>query len=127
MASDSQTSRGALSHIRVLDMSRVVAGPWAAQTMADLGAEVIKIERPGAGDDTRSWGPPFTRRPDGSQGDAAYYFACNRNKRWVTVDMADPEGAALIRALAAKADVLVENFKTGGLAKYGLDYASLAK
>jgi crotonobetainyl-CoA:carnitine CoA-transferase CaiB-like acyl-CoA transferase len=121
-----QTKPGPLSGVTVLDLSRVLAGPWATQIMADLGAEVIKIERPGAGDDTRSWGPPFTRRQDGSPGDAAYYFACNRNKRSVTVDMADPQGAALIRALAAKADILVENFKVGGLARYGLDYPSLS-
>ena len=118
---------GPLDGVLVLDLSRVLAGPWATQTLADLGAEVIKIERPGAGDDTRQWGPPFAAKADGSRGDAAYFFAANRGKRSVTVDMAAEEGAAIIRALAAKADVLVENFKVGGLAKYGLDYASLAK
>jgi crotonobetainyl-CoA:carnitine CoA-transferase CaiB-like acyl-CoA transferase len=118
---------GPLSGVTVLDLSRVLAGPWATQIFADLGAEVIKIERPGQGDDTRSWGPPFTTRPDGSPGDAAYFFACNRGKRSVTVDMARPEGAAIIRALAEKADVLVENFKVGGLARYGLDYNNVAK
>ena len=117
---------GPLAGVTVLDLSRVLAGPWATQLLADLGADVIKVERPGAGDDTRSWGPPFTTRADGSRGDAAYFFAANRNKRSVTVDMARPEGAELLRRLAREADVLVENFRTGGLAKYGLDYASLA-
>jgi crotonobetainyl-CoA:carnitine CoA-transferase CaiB-like acyl-CoA transferase len=117
--------QGPLSGVTVLDLSRVLAGPWATQIFADLGAEVIKIERPGAGDDTRSWGPPFTTRTDGEPGDAAYFFACNRGKRSVAIDIARPEGAAIIRALAAKADVLVENFKVGGLARYGLDFASL--
>ncbi len=117
---------GPLEGVLVLDLSRVLAGPWATQLLADLGAEVIKVERPGAGDDTRAWGPPFTQGTDGERSDAAYYFAANRNKRSVTVDMAKPEGAALLRDLAAKADVVVENFKTGGLKKYGLDYPSLA-
>ncbi|MBX7248826.1 MAG: CoA transferase [Caulobacteraceae bacterium] len=116
---------GPLAGVVVLDLSRVLAGPWATQILADLGAEVIKVERPGAGDDTRGWGPPFTHTPDGEPSDAAYYFAANRNKRSITVDMALPEGAALLRALAAEADVVVENFKTGGLKKYGLDYAAL--
>jgi crotonobetainyl-CoA:carnitine CoA-transferase CaiB-like acyl-CoA transferase len=93
--------------------------------LGDLGAEVIKVERPGAGDDTRAWGPPFAETTGGGQGDAAYYFCANRNKRSLAVDMANPEGAALLRELAAKADVVVENFKTGGLKKFGLDYASL--
>ena len=117
---------GPLSGVTVLDLSRVLAGPWATQALADLGAEVIKIERPGAGDETRRWGPPFVTKADGSRGDAAYFLAANRNKRSVTVDIAHPEGAALVRALAARAQVLVENFKVGGLAKYGLDYPSLA-
>ena len=117
---------GPLGGVRVVDLTRVLAGPWATQLLADLGAEVIKIERPGAGDDTRAWGPPFAERVDGGQGDAAYYLCTNRNKRSVTVDMAQPEGAALIRRLAERADVVVENFKVGGLARYGLDYASLA-
>jgi crotonobetainyl-CoA:carnitine CoA-transferase CaiB-like acyl-CoA transferase len=118
---------GPLAGVTVLDLSRVLAGPWATQIFADLGAEVIKIERPGAGDDTRSWGPPFTARSDGSRGDAAYFFACNRGKRSVAIDIARPEGAALVRDLAGHADVLVENFKLGGLARYGLDFASLQK
>jgi crotonobetainyl-CoA:carnitine CoA-transferase CaiB-like acyl-CoA transferase len=117
---------GPLEGVRVLDLSRVLAGPWATQLLADLGAEVIKIERPGAGDDTRAWGPPFAETADGRPGDAAYFFCANRNKRSVTVDMAKPEGAALLRRLAATAQVVVENFKTGGLVKYGLDYASLS-
>jgi len=116
---------GPLAGTVVLDLSRVLAGPWATQILADLGAEVIKVERPGAGDDTRAWGPPFTTASDGQPSDAAYYFAANRNKRSITVDMAHPEGADLLRRMAASADIVVENFKTGGLAKYGLDYASL--
>lgn len=119
-------TQGPLSGVTVLDLSRVLAGPWATQILADLGAEVIKIERPGAGDDTRMWGPPFTTQTSGQRGDAAYFMAANRNKRSVTVDMAKAEGAALLRTLAAQADVVVENFKTGGLKKYGLDYASLS-
>jgi crotonobetainyl-CoA:carnitine CoA-transferase CaiB-like acyl-CoA transferase len=122
---DSSPPAGPLAGVVVLDLSRVLAGPWATQLLADLGAEVIKVERPGAGDDTRSWGPPFTTRADGSRGDAAYYLCANRNKRALTVDMAKPEGAALLRELAAQADVVVENFKTGGLKKYGLDWDSL--
>lgn len=115
-----------LSHIRVLDLSRVLAGPMAAQYLADMGAEVIKIERPGEGDDTRGWGPPFLIEPKpGQPGYSAYYMCANRGKKSVTCDMAHPEGQKLIQALAAKADVVVENFKVGGLKKYGLDYASL--
>ena len=117
---------GPLTGVRVLDLSRVLAGPWATQALADLGAEVIKIERPGAGDDTRQWGPPFAARGDGARGDAAYFFAANRGKRSVTVDIARPEGAALVRRLADKADIVVENFKVGGLERYGLDHGSLA-
>jgi crotonobetainyl-CoA:carnitine CoA-transferase CaiB-like acyl-CoA transferase len=116
---------GPLSHIRVLDLSRVLAGPWAAQCLADLGAEVIKIERPGEGDDTRGWGPPFIETPSGEAGDAAYFAAANRGKRSVAIDMGSAEGQALIRQLAAESDVLLENFKVGGLKKYDLDYASL--
>ena len=119
-------TQGPLSGVRVLDLSRVLAGPWATQTLADLGAEVIKIERPGAGDDTRMWGPPFTVRADGSQGDAAYFLCANRGKKSVELDLASPEGAAVIRELTKSCDVIVENFKTGGLKKYGLDYVSLA-
>lgn len=120
------TTKGALDGVFVLDLSRVLAGPWATQMLADLGAEVVKVEKPGDGDDTRHWGPPFATRRDGARGDAAYFFCANRNKKSVTVDMAKPEGADLLRKLAAKADIVVENFKTGGLAKYGLDYASLS-
>ncbi|WP_323120856.1 CaiB/BaiF CoA transferase family protein [Burkholderia alba] len=117
---------GALSHIRVLDLSRVLAGPWCAQTLADFGADVIKIERPGAGDDTRHWGPPYLKAPDGTDTrEAAYYLAANRNKRSVTVDIATPEGQRIIRELAAQSDVVLENYKAGQLSKYGLDYASL--
>jgi len=118
--------QGPLSGIRVLDLSRVLAGPWATQTLADLGAEVIKIERPGAGDDTRHWGPPFTTATDGARGDAAYFMCANRGKKSVELDIASPEGAETVRRLAATCDVVVENFKTGGLKKYGLDYASLS-
>ncbi len=118
---------GALSHIRVLDLTRVLAGPWCAQTLADFGADVIKIERPGAGDDTRHWGPPYLKTPDGADTrEAAYYLAANRNKRSVTVDIATPEGQRIVRELAAQSDVVLENYKAGQLKKYGLDYASLA-
>jgi crotonobetainyl-CoA:carnitine CoA-transferase CaiB-like acyl-CoA transferase len=118
---------GALSHLRVLDLSRVLAGPWAGQILADLGAEVIKVERPGRGDDTRAWGPPFLADQAGnSTGEAAYYLAANRNKRSVTIDFTRPEGQQLVRDLAAGCDILIENFKVGGLAAYGLDYASLS-
>ncbi|RZJ19023.1 MAG: CoA transferase [Brevundimonas sp.] len=117
---------GPLSGVRVLDLSRVLAGPWATQTLADLGAEVIKIERPGVGDDTRAWGPPFTVTADGSKGDAAYFLCANRGKKSVELDIATPEGAGTVRRLAATCDVVVENFKTGGLRKYGLDYAALS-
>ncbi|MBF5006713.1 CaiB/BaiF CoA transferase family protein [Diaphorobacter caeni] len=118
--------QGALSHIRVLDLSRVLAGPWCTQNLADLGADVIKIEKPGEGDDTRHWGPPFFKDPDGNDtAEACYFASCNRNKRSVTVDMATIEGQTLIRELTRTSDVLVENFKTGGLQRYGLDYESL--
>lgn len=118
---------GALSHIRVLDLSRVLAGPWAGQILADLGAEVIKVERPGSGDDTRAWGPPFLKDAQGeSTSEAAYYLSANRNKQSVTIDFTMPEGQNLVRELAAKSDILIENFKVGGLAAYGLDYATLS-
>ncbi len=118
---------GALSHLRVLDLTRVLAGPWCAQTLADLGADVIKIERPGAGDDTRHWGPPYLKTPDGADTrEAAYYLCANRNKRSVTVDIATPEGQKIVRELARSSDVVLENYKVGQLTKYGLDYASLA-
>ena len=124
--SESTTKQGALSHLKVLDLSRVLAGPWCTQMLADLGADVVKVERPGVGDDTRHWGPPFLKDADGNDTPQATYFtACNRNKRSITIDMAHPEGQALIRQMAAQSDILVENFKVGGLARYGLDYASL--
>jgi crotonobetainyl-CoA:carnitine CoA-transferase CaiB-like acyl-CoA transferase len=117
---------GALSHLKVLDLSRVLAGPWASQLLADLGAEVTKIEKPGSGDDTRAWGPPWLADGEGSATrESAYYLCTNRNKRSVTLDITRPEGQAIVRELAADADVLIENFKVGGLAAYGLDYASL--
>ena len=123
---ETSKNQGALSHLKVLDLSRVLAGPWCTQMLADLGADVIKVERPGAGDDTRHWGPPFLHDAQGKDTDqAAYFTACNRNKRSITIDMAQPEGQALIRQMALNSDILVENFKVGGLAHYGLDYASL--
>ncbi|RMX06547.1 CoA transferase [Corticibacter populi] len=119
---------GALSHIRVLDLSRILAGPWAGQLLADLGADVIKVERPGEGDDTRRWGPPWVRDEAGEPTDiAAYYLCANRNKRSITIDITQPEGQALVKKLAAESDVVLENYKVGGLKKYGLDYASLAE
>jgi len=120
-------SKTALEGVRVLDLSRVLAGPWASQLLGDLGAEVIKVERPGAGDDTRGWGPPFLHDSDGRTTDAAYFLSANRNKKSVAIDIADPDGAALVRRIAAKSHVVLENFKVGGLKKYGLDYESLAK
>jgi len=117
---------GALSHIRVLDLSRILAGPWAGQILADLGAEVIKVERPGRGDDTRHWGPPWLCDERGEEtGESAYYLCTNRGKRSVTIDITQPEGQALVRRLAEKSDILLENYKVGSLAKFGLDYASL--
>ncbi|MGB6241896.1 MAG: CaiB/BaiF CoA-transferase family protein [Castellaniella sp.] len=125
-AGQQQAAAGALSHIRVLDLSRVLAGPWATQILGDLGADVIKIERPESGDDTRGWGPPWMPDAQGRESRiAAYYLCANRNKRSVTVDMASPDGQELIRRLVRESDVLVENFKAGGLARYGLDYDSL--
>lgn len=117
---------GALSHIRVLDLSRVLAGPWAGQIFGDLGAEVIKVERPGSGDDTRHWGPPYIKDAEGSDSrEAAYFQSANRNKQSLTLDFTQPEGQRLVRELVAQCDVLLENFKVGGLAAYGLDYESL--
>lgn len=117
---------GVLNGIRILDFARVLAGPWATQLLADLGAEVIKVERPGRGDDTRAWGPPFLQAPDGTQlPDSAYFCCTNRNKKSVCIDIESPAGRDIARRLAAKSDVVIENFKVGGLAKYGLDYASL--
>jgi len=121
-----ETRQGPLSHVRVLDLSRIMAAPWATQILADLGADVIKVERPGAGDDTRGWGPPFLKDREGNPTkDAGYFLAVNRGKRSVTLDMAKPEGQAVIRRLAEGADIVLENFKAGALAKYGLDAASL--
>jgi len=124
MPQPAATTPSALTGIQVLDLSRVLAGPWATQILADLGAEVIKVERPGEGDDTRGWGPPFVDRADGSR-DAAYYFVANRNKRSITLDIAQAEGQEAVRRLAMRSHILVENFKRGGLAAYGLDYESL--
>jgi len=116
----------ALDGIKVLDLSRVLAGPWCTQILADLGADVIKIERPGVGDDTRTWGPPFLKDANGEDTrQSTYYTSCNRNKRSVTIDMATPEGRALLQRMAAQSDIVVENFKTGGLKQYGLDHESL--
>jgi crotonobetainyl-CoA:carnitine CoA-transferase CaiB-like acyl-CoA transferase len=117
---------GALSHIRVLDLSRVLAGPWCTQNLADLGADVIKVERPTVGDDTRHWGPPFAKDAQGNETEESAYFICiNRNKRSITIDISKPEGQELIRQLVAQSDVLIENYKVGDLVKYGLDYKSL--
>jgi formyl-CoA transferase len=119
---------GALSHIRVLDLSRVLAGPWCAQNLADLGADVIKVERPGVGDDTRHWGPPFVKDAKGNDtAETAYFICINRNKRSITVDISKPEGQEIIRQLAKESDVVIENYKVGDLAKYALDYESLKK
>jgi len=126
MTEPASPPKAALAGVRVLDLSRVLAGPWATQILGDLGADVIKIEKPGVGDDTRSWGPPFLKDEDGHNGDAAYYLAANRNKRSVTIDFAHPEGADLVRRLAPHCHIVVENFKVGGLKKYGLDYPHLA-
>ena len=117
---------GALAHLKVLDLSRVLAGPWCTQMLADMGADVVKVERPGEGDDTRHWGPPFLQDAEGNATEHASYFtACNRNKRSITIDIAKPEGQVLIRQMALQSDILVENFKVGGLKHYGLDYESL--
>ncbi|MGZ6126181.1 MAG: CaiB/BaiF CoA transferase family protein, partial [Myxococcales bacterium] len=114
---------GALSHIRVLDLSRVLAGPWAGQVLADLGAEVIKVERPGTGDDTRGWGPPWVHE---AGGESAYFASTNRGKKSITVDLSRPEGQEIVRKLSARCDVLLENYKVGALLRYGLDYPRLA-
>jgi crotonobetainyl-CoA:carnitine CoA-transferase CaiB-like acyl-CoA transferase len=116
-------ANGALSHIRVLDLSRVLAGPWATQVLADLGAEVIKVERPGTGDDTRGWGPPWLRE---ESGESAYFVSTNRGKRSVTIDIARPEGQEIVRRLATQSDVLVENYKAGALERYGLAHRPLS-
>lgn len=117
-----------LSHLRVLDMSRILAGPWAAQTLADLGAEVIKVERVGSGDDTRSWGPPFIKDSDGNETkESAYFLSTNRGKKSLALDISKPEGQEVVRKLAAKSDILIENYKLGGLTGYGLGYEDLKK
>ncbi|WP_238368946.1 CaiB/BaiF CoA transferase family protein [Heliomarina baculiformis] len=119
---------GPLDGLRVLDLSRILAGPTCTQLLGDYGAEVIKIEKPGLGDDTRAWGPPYVTGPDGEPtAESAYYLSANRNKRSVAVDIATEEGAETVRQLARRCDILVENFKVGGLAKYGLDYQSLSR
>ncbi|MBK6631006.1 MAG: CoA transferase [Betaproteobacteria bacterium] len=117
---------GALSHIRVLDLSRVLAGPWCTQNLADLGAEVVKVEKPGSGDDTRAWGPPYLRDAAGKDtGESAYYLSCNRGKKSLALDISQPDGQRIVRELARHSDILVENYKVGGLARYGLDWDSL--
>ncbi len=119
---------GALSNIRVLDLTRVLAGPWCAQILADLGAEVIKIERPGTGDDTRAWGPPYLKDADGKDtSEAAYYLSANRNKKSVALNLSKPEAQAIVRQLAAQSDVFIENYKVGDMARYGLSYDDLKK
>lgn len=119
---------GSLKSYLCLDLSRVLAGPWCAQNLADLGADVIKVERPGAGDDTPHWGPPFAKNGDGLETEESAYFICiNRNKRSITVDISKPEDQDIIRQLAAESDVVIENYKVGDLAKYGLDYENLKK
>lgn len=117
---------GPLSGLRVLELARILAGPWAGQALADLGADVIKVERPGTGDDTRGWGPPFVPAADGGHLGAAYFHATNRGKRSIEVDFETEDGRRIVRKLAARSDVLIENFKVGGLARFGLDYESLA-
>jgi crotonobetainyl-CoA:carnitine CoA-transferase CaiB-like acyl-CoA transferase len=117
---------GPLAGLRVLELARILAGPWAGQILADLGADVIKVERAGAGDDTRGWGPPFVAAADGGHLGAAYFHSTNRGKRSIELDFESEEGRRIVRKLAARSDVLIENFKVGGLAKFGLDYASLA-
>src|SRR6202049_5095053 len=117
---------GPLSGLRVLELARILAGPWAGQILADLGADVVKVERKGSGDDTRGWGPPFVEAADGGHLGAAYFHAANRGKRSIELDFETSDGQRIVRKLAARSDVLIENFKVGGLAKFGLDYASLA-
>src|SRR6188474_1025935 len=127
MTQASQPPAGALTGIRVLDMSRVLAGPWSGQVLADLGAEVIKVERPGSGDDTRGWGPPFLKDRDGNETrESAYYLSANRGKKSVTLDISKPDGQVIASELAAKCDVLLENYKVGDLTRYNLGYAQLS-
>jgi len=118
--------KGPLAGVRVLELARILAGPWAGQILADLGADVIKVERPGAGDDTRGWGPPFVEGPKGENLSAAYYHSCNRGKRSIAVDFETENGRRVVHKLAQRSDILIENFKVGGLAKFGLDYKSLS-
>ncbi len=127
MTDASEPTPGALSGLKILDLSRILAGPTCTQLLGDLGASVLKIENPNGGDDTRQWGPPFIEDVDGNATDlSAYFMAANRNKRSLAIDIATPEGQKIVRQLAAKADIVIENFKTGGLKKYGLDYESLS-
>ena len=123
-----QQRSGPLAGLKVLDLSRILAGPWAGQLLADFGADVVKVERPRVGDDTRAWGPPFLRDASGAEttNNAAYYMSANRGKRSITLDFAAPEGQAVVRRLVECADVLIENYKVGGLAKFGLDYPALS-
>ncbi len=126
MAGSQAPTHGALAGVRVLDLSRILAGPWCAQNLADLGAEVIKVERPGAGDDTRSWGPPWLPGADGQPSrDATYFAGANRGKQSVTLDIASPQGQEIVRELAARSQIVLENYKVGDLKRYGLDYESL--
>ncbi len=128
MTTPQPKNQGPLAGIRVLDMSRILAGPWVGQLLADLGAEVIKIERPGKGDDTRAWGPPFVKDREGNDtSDAAYFMCANRGKQSLTLDIAKPEGQQIIRELAQVSDILIENYKVGDLKRYGLDYEALSK
>ena len=117
---------GPLSGLRVLELARILAGPWAGQVLADLGADVIKVERSRTGDDTRAWGPPFVEGKDGAHLGAAYFHSTNRGKRSIEADFETEDGKRIVKKLAARSDVLIENFKVGGLAKFGLDYKSLA-
>ena len=127
VGSKERGAMGALTGVRVLDLSRVLAGPWCSQVLADLGADVVKVERIGRGDDTRAWGPPYMKNADGKNTqETSYYQSSNRNKRSVAVDIATEKGQEIVRALAAESDVLLENFKAGSLKKYGLDYDSLS-
>src|SRR3981189_2934646 len=118
---------GPLAGVRVLELARILAGPWAGQILADLGADVVKVERKGTGDDTRGWGPPFVAAADGGHLGSAYFHATNRGKRSIELDFESADGQRIVKKLAARSDVLIENFKVGGLAKFGLDYASLSK
>src|SRR5271154_9866 len=122
----SPSKQGPLAGVRVVELARILAGPWAGQLLADLGADVIKVERAGAGDDTRAWGPPFVPAADGGHLSSAYFHSANRGKRSIELDFASAEGQRIVKKLAARSDVLIENFKVGGLTKFGLDYKSLA-